>query len=114
MLSMGQKYSSFVPQELLREESLTKTLLEAKVVERSRSHYVVGGVVVEKLCTRVGARKSNFKPNGHSCKPFGLVPTLSILPFCPSQVTEIAQRRIFGMVAGVHHCKAPTLHPHCR
>lgn len=83
-------------------------------MERSRSHYVVGGVVVEKFCTRVGARKRVLKPNGHSCKLFGLVPTLSSLPFCPSQVTEIAQRRIFGMVAGVHRCMAPTLHLHCR
>ena len=83
-------------------------------MERSRSHYVVGDVVVEKLCTRAEARKSVLKPNGHSRKLFGLVPTLSSLPFCPSQVTEIAQRRIFGMVAGVHRCMAPTLHPHCR
>ena len=111
---MGRKYSSFVPQKLLRGESLTKTLLEAKVVERSRSHYVVGGVVVEKLCTRVGARKRVLKPIGHSCKVFGLVPTLSSLLSCPSQVTEIAQHRMFGMVVGVHRCMAPTLHPHCR
>ena len=114
MLRMGREYSSSGPQKLLREESLIKTLLEAKVVERSRSHYVAGGVVAEKLSTRAGARKIVLKPNGHSCELFVLVPILSSLPFCPSQVTEIAQRQIFGMVGGVHRCTAPSLHPHCR
>ena len=57
MLRMGRKYSSSGPQKLLREETLVKTLLEAKVVERSRIHYVVGGVVVEKFVYASGGKK---------------------------------------------------------
>lgn len=37
-------------------------------MERSRGHYVVRGVVVEKLYTRIGATKSVLKPDGHSSK----------------------------------------------